>query len=107
MPFFDDVAEPSDLAPRDLVTEALDLVARKVFDLTESEGKAALKRLMTETDDDGKTLRYGAPPGSTWQTFRKTCAATSRMRPASSAARAPTAPPGSSTTASKSRSATT
>lgn len=45
----------------------------KVFDLTESEGKAALKRLMSEKDDDGKTLRYGAPEGSTWQTFRKTC----------------------------------
>ncbi len=28
---------------------------------------------MTEKDDDGKTLRYGAPPKSTWQTFRKTC----------------------------------
>lgn len=45
----------------------------KVFRLTESEGKAALKRLTTKKDDDGKTLTYGAPPGSTWQTFRKTC----------------------------------
>jgi integrase len=45
----------------------------KVFHLTESEGKAALKRLTTRKDDDGKTLTYGAPPGSTWQTFRKTC----------------------------------
>lgn len=45
----------------------------KVFRLTESECKAALKRLTTNKEDDGKTLTYGAPPGSTWQTFRKTC----------------------------------
>lgn len=45
----------------------------KVFRLTESEGKAALKRLTTKKDDNGKTLTYGAPPASTWQTFRKTC----------------------------------
>ncbi len=45
----------------------------KVFRLTESEGKAALKRLTTKTGDDGKTLLYGAPLGSTWQTFRRTC----------------------------------
>jgi|GEM_PF-685052 len=45
----------------------------KVFALTESEGKAALKRLTTRRNDDGKTLTYGAPSGSTWQAFRKTC----------------------------------
>jgi len=45
----------------------------KIFRLTESEGKAALKRLMMKKDDDGKTLTYGAPPGSTWQAFRRTC----------------------------------
>jgi len=45
----------------------------KVFRLTESEGKAALKRLTTKKNDDGKTLTYGAPPSSTWQAFRRTC----------------------------------
>jgi len=45
----------------------------KVFRLTEDEGKAALKRLTTKRNDDGKTLTYGAPPASTWQTFRRTC----------------------------------
>lgn len=44
----------------------------KVFRLTEAEGKAALKRLTTKKGQDGK-LTYGAPVGSTWQTFRKTC----------------------------------
>jgi integrase len=45
----------------------------KVFRITESECKAALKRLMTKRSDDGKTLIYGAPSGSTWQAFRRTC----------------------------------
>ncbi|HVY26148.1 MAG TPA: hypothetical protein VHB79_06330 [Polyangiaceae bacterium] len=44
----------------------------KVFRLTEAEGKAALKRLTTKKGEDGK-FTYGAPVGSTWQTFRKTC----------------------------------
>ena len=37
----------------------------KVFRLTEDEGKAALKRLTTKREDDGRTLAYGAPPSST------------------------------------------
>jgi len=45
----------------------------KVFALTESEGKAALNRLTTKKGDDGKALTYGAPAGSTWQEFRRTC----------------------------------